>query len=197
MKSSISDKLQKIYTFMLEYLDSNGFPPSVREIGAKCNIKSTATVYDYLEKLKQQGLLVKSPSKKRALQVVGNKRDFLSIPLVGTIRAGTPIFAVENLDGYIPLPADFGDEDSFSLRVQGDSMCEAGIYENDIIVIKKTNYAVNGDIVVALIDDSTTVKRFFSKNGKVILHPENSSMEDMVFDNVEIIGIVKGLLRKF
>ena len=197
MKSSISDKLQKIYAFMLEYLDSNGFPPSVREIGAKCNIKSTATVYDYLEKLKQQGLLVKSPSKKRALQVVGNKRDFLSIPLVGTIRAGTPIFAVENLDGYIPLPADFGDEDSFSLRVQGDSMCEAGIYENDIIVVKKTNYAVNGDIVVALIDDSATVKRFFSKNGKVILHPENSSMEDMVFDNVEIIGIVKGLLRKF
>ena len=104
---------------------------------------------------------------------------------------------MENLDGYIPLPADFGDEDSFSLRVQGDSMCEAGIYENDIIVVKKTNYAVNGDIVVALIDDSATVKRFFSKNGKVILHPENSSMEDMVFDNVEIIGIVKGLLRKF
>ncbi len=197
MKKNIDDKLQLVYNFTVDYIDSNGFPPSVREICAKCNIKSTASAYVYLERLKEKGLLIKSPQKKRTLQIASNKKDFRSIPLVGTIRAGAPIFALENLEGYIPLPSDFSGDDCFALKVQGDSMCEAGIYENDIIIVSKCNYAENGDMVVALVEDSATVKTFYKRNDKIVLHPENSTMEDMIFDDVQILGKVKGLLRKF
>ena len=195
---NIDEKINNVYNFTIDYIESNGFPPSVREICSKCSIKSTATAYYYLEKLKNKGLLVKSPQKKRALTVPSLKKDFDTIPLVGTITAGSPIFAVENLEGYIPLPHDFNSiEECFALKVSGESMINAGIYDKDIIIVSKQNYAKNGDIVVALIDDSATVKRFYKDSSKIILHPENDTMEDMVFDDITILGIVKGLLRKF
>lgn len=195
---NVEEKLEKIYNFIIEYLEANGYPPSVREICSKCDIKSTASAYVYIEKLKQRGLLSNSPSKKRSLSVPSLKKDYVSIPLIGTITAGTPIFAVENLDGYIPLPTDFeGQGDSFALKVKGESMINAGIYNDDIIIVKKQSVAENGDIVVALIEDSATVKRFIKKGKQIILHPENDQMEDMIFENVNILGIVKGLLRKF
>ena len=198
MKNKIEEKLQTVYNFTIDYIDNNGFPPSVREICAKCGIKSTASAYVYLEKLKDRGLLIKSPLKKRTIQVATSKKvNCVNIPMLGTITAGAPILAVENLDGYIPLPSDYGDSDCFALKVKGDSMIEAGIYESDLIIVKQSSSADNGDIIVALIDDSATVKRFFKKNNKIILHPENSTMQDMVFDDVQIIGKVKGLLRKF
>ena len=137
--------------------------------------------------------------KKRALKL---SRPVLSnqgqIPLIGTVRAGTPIFAVENLDGYYPLPPDFigFKDDFFALRVSGDSMINAGIYDKDVIIVKKQNYAENGEIVVALVDDSATVKRFYLEKDKIILHPENDEMEDLIFDDAKILGIVKGLYRK-
>lgn len=194
----IDKKIQDVYKFIVNFVDENGFPPSVREICSKCNIKSTASVYYYIEKLKNQGLLQKSPSKKRALTLSNSKKDFNSIPLVGMITAGAPILAVENLDGYIPLPADFSDaEDLFALRVSGNSMINAGIFDKDIIIVKKCDDALNGEIIVALIDDSVTVKRFFKKDNYIVLHPENDTMQDMTFEDVKILGIVKGLLRKF
>ncbi|MBE7083675.1 MAG: transcriptional repressor LexA [Clostridiales bacterium] len=192
------EKINKVYEFTVEFIRENGFPPSVREICSKLNIKSTATAYSYIERLKSKGLLDKSPMKKRAITLSHQSPQFKSVPLVGTIRAGEPIFAVENLDGYYPLPEEFdtgGDE--FALKVQGESMVNAGIYEGDIIIVNKQSYANNGEIVVALVDDSATVKRFYRRNGKVILHPENDNMQDMVFDNVLILGVVKGLMRKF
>lgn len=192
------EKINKVYEFTVEFIRENGFPPSVREICSKLNIKSTATAYSYIERLKSKGLLDKSPMKKRAITLSHQSPQFKSVPLVGTIRAGEPIFAVENLDGYYPLPEEFdtgGDE--FALKVQGDSMVNAGIYEGDIIIVNKQSCANNGEIVVALVDDSATVKRFYRRNGKVILHPENDNMKDMVFDNVLILGVVKGLMRKF
>lgn len=193
----IDEKLEKVYNFTVEFISDNGFPPSVREICSKLNIKSTATAYSYIERLKDKGLLEKSPSKKRALSL-SRKIDFKSIPLVGTIRAGSPIFAVENLEGYYPLPEEFiSNGNEFALRVQGNSMINAGIYDGDIIIVNQQNTANNGEIVVALIDDSATVKRFYKKNQKIILHPENDDLEDMIYDDVSILGIVKGLFRKF
>ncbi len=198
MRRNIDEKVQKVYNFTLAYIDENGFPPSVREICSKLDIKSTATAYSYIEKLKNQGLLEKSPMKKRTITLPLDKKSFKSIPLVGVISAGSPIFAVENLDGYIPLPEDLrsgGNE--FALRVYGDSMINAGIFNKDIIIVKQQNSAQNGEIVVALVDDCATVKRFFYRENKVVLHPENDAMKDMVFDNVKILGVVKGLMRKF
>lgn len=194
----IDEKLDKVYNFAVEFIAENGFPPSVREICSKLDIKSTATAYSYIEKLKQRGLLEKSPQKKRALTLSHKVSDFKSVPLIGTVRAGAPIFAVESLDGFYPIPEEFntgGNE--FALKVQGDSMINAGIFENDIIIVNQQNDANNGEIVVALIDDSATVKRFYKKQDKIILHPENDDLEDMIFENVQILGVVKGLMRKF
>lgn len=196
-KQELNKKLEDIYRYTVEYISENGFPPSVREICAKFNIKSTATAYSYIEKLKEKGLLVKSPLKKRAIKISQFALQN-EIPLIGEVRAGFPIFAVENLDGYYPLPPDFGSkEDFFALRVKGNSMIKVGIYDKDVIIVKKQNYAENDEIIVALIEDSATVKRFFLKNNTIVLHPENDEMEDMCFENVNILGIVKGLYRKF
>ena len=192
------EKINQVYNFTVDFINDNGYPPSVREICAKLNIKSTATAYSYLERLKSQGLLEKSPQKKRALTVSNMQTNFKRVPLVGTISAGTPIFAVENLEGYYPIPDDFATSgEEFALKVKGDSMIDAGIFENDVIIVNKQNSAVNGEIVVALVDDSATVKRFYKKKNKVILHPENEKYADMIFDNVVILGVVKGLMRKF
>lgn len=196
-KEKLNERLNEVYNFTVEYLENYGFPPSVREICAKLNIKSTATAYSYIERLKEKGLLNKEPQKKRALTVSGTSRSFKTIPLVGVITAGKPIFAVENLEGYYPLPPELGGENEFALRVSGDSMINAGIYDKDIIIVNKQNTAENGEIVAALIDDAATVKRFYKKNNKIVLHPENDSMSDMEFEDVSILGVVKGLIRKF
>ncbi len=191
-------KMTEVYNFTVEFINEFGFPPSVREICTKLNIKSTATAYSYIERLKNKGLLVKSPAKKRAISIPIKYNSIKNVPIIGTVRAGAPIFAVENIDGYIPLPEEFGYcADSFALRVQGDSMINAGIFDGDIIIVKKSNTAANGEIIVALIEDSATVKRFFKKDNKIILHPENDALEDLIYDDVLILGIVKGLMRKF
>lgn len=194
----IDEKIKKVYEFTIDFINENGFPPSVREICSKLNIKSTATAYSYIERLKSQGLLDKSPLKKRAITLSQKPVSFKSIPILGTIRAGEPIFAVENLEGYYPLPTELsGGGDKFALKVQGDSMINAGIFDKDIIIVNQQNSAQNGDIVVALVDDGATVKRFYKIDGKIVLHPENDCMEDMIFDEVIILGVVKGLMRAF
>ena len=193
----IDEKLEKVHQFIKRYQAENGYPPSVREICSAIGIKSTATAHYYLDKLTERGLLTKNANKNRAISVC-DTCEYVSIPIVGTVTAGTPILAVENLDGYFPLPPEFASEDDcFMLRVQGDSMIEAGIFNGDKIICKKTPYADNGDIVVALVEDSATVKRFFKRNGKFILHPENCTLSDIVLDHVEILGKVTGLVRKF
>ncbi len=196
-KEDLQNKINEVYNFTVEYIDEYGFPPSIREICDKLKIKSTATAYSYVEKLKKQGLLEKSPLKKRAITLQNKRPVFRSIPIIGEIRAGLPITAVENLEGHCPLPDDIVGENIFALKVTGDSMINAGIYDKDTIIVIQQNTAENGEIVVALIDDSATVKRFYKKDGKIVLHPENDQMEDMIFDNVQILGVVKGLVRKF
>ncbi len=192
-------KVTEVYNYVKNYLEQNSFPPSVREICAEVGIKSTATAYAYLEKLQKQGLITKTPDKKRAFSLTQKANTFESIPLVGVVTAGTPILAVENFENYYPLPPEFSnsENDLFMLRVQGDSMIEAGIYDGDKIIVKRQNTADNGDIVVALIEDSSTVKRFFKRDNKIVLHPENQALSDIVLDDVVILGIVQGLYRKF
>ncbi len=195
---NMEGKLERVYRFVEHYIAENGFPPSVREICEQIGIKSTATAYSYLNRLKDMGRIDKTDSKKRALSLT-DKTALKRIPLVGTVTAGTPILAVENLEGYYPLLPDFpgSDEDYFMLRVFGDSMIEAGIYDGDKIIVKRQNTADNGEIVVALIEDSATVKRFFKRENKIILHPENSALSDIILNDVVILGIVEGLIRKF
>lgn len=192
-------KVTQVYNYVKNYLEQNSFPPSVREICAEVGIKSTATAYAYLEKLQKQGLITKTPDKKRAFSLTQKANTYESIPLVGVVTAGVPILAVENFENYYPLPPEFNnsENDLFMLRVQGDSMIEAGIYDGDKIIVKQQNTADNGDIVVALIEDSSTVKRFFKRDGKIVLHPENQALSDIVLDDVVILGIVQGLYRKF
>ena len=195
---NMEGKLERVYRFVEHYIAENGFPPSVREICEQVGIKSTATAYSYLNRLKDMGRIDKTDSMKRALSLT-DKTALKRIPLVGTVTAGTPILAVENLEGYYPLLPDFpgSDEDYFMLRVFGDSMIEAGIYDGDKIIVKRQNTADNGEIVVALIEDSATVKRFFKRENKIILHPENSALSDIILSDVVILGIVEGLIRKF
>ncbi len=193
----IEENIEKVYKFTIDFLEEYGYPPSVREICTSLGIKSTATAYSYLERLKKRGLLQNSPLKKRSITVT-KKNNFKSVPIIGVVRAGTPIFAVENLEGYCPLPENFSNlTDSFALTVQGDSMIKAGINENDLIIVNKQDTANNGDIVVALTDEeNATVKRFYKLDDKIILHPENDNLSDMIFENVTILGVVKGLIRK-
>ena len=193
----IEQKINEVYNFTFDYVRDNGFSPSIREICEKLNIKSTATAYSYLERLKNRGLLKRTSQKKRAISIAQDV-NYKSVPLIGTVRAGEPIFAVENLEGYYPIPKEFntgGDE--FALTVQGDSMINAGIYENDVIIVNKQDTANNGEIVVALVDDGATVKRFYKTKNKIILRPENDNLTDMIFDEVKILGVVKGLMRRF
>ncbi len=193
-------KLDDVLQFINEYTDENGFPPTVREICARLQIKSTATAYDYVNRLKEMGMLQKTAGKKRAVAVTNT--NSVRVPLIGTVTAGTPILAAENYEGYYTLPtAEFRGDDLFLLTVKGDSMIEAGIFSGDKIVVRKQDTAENGDIVVAVFDDGieegATVKRFFRRDGKFILHPENSALSDYVLNEVTILGKVIGLLRSF
>ena len=195
--AKIDEKLERLFEYVKNYQDINGYPPTVRDICKDLQIKSTATAHYYLEKLSQKGLIVKNDDKKRAITVKSSK-NFFEVPLVGTVTAGTPILAVENFEDYYPLPLEFkSSETLFMLTVKGDSMINAGIFNGDKIVVKKQETANNGDIVVALIDDSATVKRFYKKQNYYVLHPENDEMDDIIVDDVSIIGVVVGLTRKF
>lgn len=192
------NKLVKVMDYIRKFSDENGYTPSVREIGAECNIKSTATVHSYLQRLQDKGLLNKSENKKRSVSIA--KSSGVNIPLIGTVTAGQPIFAYENYEDYYTFPSgEFKGDDLFMLRVQGTSMIDAGIFNGDKIVVRKQQTAENGEIVVALVEDSATVKRFYKKDGMIVLHPENEALADMIFppEQVAILGKVVGLIRNY
>lgn len=189
------EKILKVYNFIESYISDNGFAPSVREICSACAIKSTASVYCYIEELVEKGLITKANSKNRAINSAKAKCSFKTVPIVGVVTAGQPILAVENIEGYYPLPDEYG-QDVFMLSVKGDSMVEAGIFNGDKIIVRKQSTANNGDIVVAFWDDGATVKRFYKKDTHFVLHPENSAMDDIIVENVDVLGKVVGLMRK-
>ena len=190
------DKLIMVMDYIRSFTEENGYTPSVREIAQECGIKSTATVHSYLEKLKARGLLYKADNKKRSMTI--GRSAGVSIPLIGTVTAGQPVFAYENYEDYYTFPtSEFKGTELFMLRVDGTSMINAGILDGDKIIVRRQPTAENGEIVVALIDDSATVKRLYRRNGEIILHPENDALSDMVFSDGEIaiLGKVVGLIR--
>ena len=186
--------------YIRKFSEENGYTPSVREIGKECGIKSTATVHSYIEKLQMKGYLNKTENKKRAVTI--GKGTGVTIPLIGTVTAGQPIFAYENYEDYYTFPVnEFKCDDLFMLRVQGTSMINAGIMDGDKIIVRRQQTAQDNEIVVALVNDeeSATVKRLYRKNGKIILHPENDALSDMIFEDneVSILGKVVGLMRNY
>ncbi len=189
------NKTDEVYKYIKKFILENNYSPSVREICKECGLKSTATAFDYINELCNRGLIKKAGVKNRAV-VLTQQAVATTVPLIGTVAAGQPIFASENYDGYYSIPGNyFSGEDLFMLNVSGDSMINIGMYNGDKIIVKKQESADDGDIVVALVDDSATVKRLFRRNGKIILHPENDGMDDFIFDEVQILGKVIGLLR--
>lgn len=182
-----------VFNYIKDFITENGYAPSVREMCAACNLKSTATAFTVVNRLCERGLLEKSDVKRRALSLANKS---VNVPLIGTVAAGQPIFATENYEAFYSVPGNlFSGDDLFMLNVKGSSMIKIGMFDGDKVIVKKQETAENGEIVVALIDDSATVKRFYRQNGKIILHPENDEMQDFVFDEVTILGKVIGLIR--
>ncbi len=192
------EKLTRVMDYIRKFTEANGYTPSVREIGKECGIKSTATVHSYIERLQNKGYLNKTDNKKRAVTI--GKGSGVTIPLIGVVTAGQPVFAYENYEDYYTFPVgEFKGEELFMLRVEGTSMIDAGIMNGDKIIVRRQQTAENGEIVVALVDDSATVKRFFRKDGHIVLHPENEALADMIFqpEEVSILGKVVGLMRSY
>lgn len=200
MQRPRGDNQQRILDFIKSEIQTKGYPPSVREIANAVGLKSTSTVHGHLQRLEKRGLLHRDAMKPRAMEVTGDpnfvRNSTTAVPVVGRVTAGVPILAEENLDDYVCIPdVMLGDGDHFILLVRGESMIEAGILDGDYIVVRKQQEAHNGDIVVAMIDDSATVKRFFKENGRFRLQPENSTMEPIYTDTVTILGKVVSLYR--
>ena len=196
------DKQSEIYDFLKSYTESKGYPPSVREICEAVSLRSTSTVHGHLKRLEKKGMIKRDPSKPRALEIAelsAPKKEMINIPIVGKITAGLPILAAENIEDTFPIPLDYikHDNELFMLRVSGQSMINVGIRDNDLAIIESTQRAINGDIVVALIDDSATIKRFFKEKDHIRLQPENDTMDPIIVDDCTILGKLVGIFRSF
>lgn len=197
----ISDKQQQILDYIKEEILNKGYPPAVREICNAVGLKSTSTVHAHLERLEKNGYIRRDPTKPRAIEIVDDsfqqvRTEMVSIPVVGRVAAGEPIFADQNISGYFPVPAALvPNGESFVLNVKGDSMINAGIFSGDQVFVHACDTAVNGDMVVALIDDSATVKTFYKEKDHIRLQPENDSMDPIIVNDCQILGKVFGVFR--
>lgn len=197
-----SDKQTQIYNFLIEFTKSKGYPPSVREICQAVSLKSTSTVHGHLKRLEKKGLIYRDPTKPRALEIVelsNEEKELIDIPIVGKVTAGMPILATENIEDMFQIPINYvkHNNDLFILKVTGDSMIEAGILDGDLAIIEQKNIATNGDIVVALIENEATIKRFFKENGFIRLQPENKNYEPIIVEDCSILGKLVGIYRAY
>ncbi|GAB6151639.1 transcriptional repressor LexA [Desulfosporosinus burensis] len=202
MYPDLSMRQTKILEFIKEEIRKKGYPPAVREIGEAVGLLSSSTVHGHLQTLEEKGYIRRDPTKPRAIEILDSsidpvdKKKAIHVPIVGRVTAGQPILAVENIEGTFPLPDDLVRQDNvFMLKVQGDSMIEAGILDGDFIIVRQQNVARNGEIVVALIGDEATVKRFYKERTLIRLQPENSAMEPIYSQDVSILGKVVGVFR--
>lgn len=200
---NISGKQKEILEYIKKEILNKGYPPAVREICEAVNLKSTSSVHSHLETLEKNGYIRRDPTKPRAIEIMDDnfnlvRREIVNVPIIGTVAAGNPILAVEHIENYFPIPTEYmPNEESFMLVVKGDSMINVGIFDGDKVLVKKQSVAKNGDIVVALVDDSATVKTFYKEDGFYRLQPENDSMEPIIVSEVEILGKVFGVFRLF
>ena len=199
----ISKKQSEILEYIKEQILEKGYPPAVREICEAVHLKSTSSVHAHLETLEKNGYIRRDPTKPRAIEICDDsfqlvRNEMTSIPIIGTVAAGQPILAAENIEGYFPVPVDMvPNAETFILKVKGDSMINAGIFSGDQIFVERTNVARNGDMVVALVDDSATVKTFYKEQGHVRLQPENDTMDPIIVPDCQILGKVFGVFRFF
>ena len=199
------DKQQQILSFIEKQISQKGYPPTVREICEAVGLNSPSTVHGYLNRLEKNGLIVKEQKSSRGIRLTNvptnissMEKEYLEVPVIGRVSAGLPILAEENLERTFPLPMDFAKKnDVFMLRVRGESMINAGILDGDYVIVEQCNVALNGDMVVALVEDSATVKTFYKENGHFRLQPENDFMEPIIVDSVLILGKVIGVYRLF
>lgn len=199
----ISAKQREILEYIKEQILAKGYPPAVREICEAVGLKSTSSVHSHLETLEKNGFIRRDPTKPRAIEICDDsfqmiRLEMASIPIVGQVAAGEPILAQENIEGYFPIPTELApNKESFVLHVKGESMINAGIFDGDQIFVECCNTARNGDTVVALIDDSATVKTFYKENGHIRLQPENDTMEPIIVDDCKILGKVYAVFRYY
>ena len=195
--TGLTARQEQVLRFIREFTRANGYPPTVREIGSQLELSSPSTVHVHLGNLERLGYIRRDPSKPRALELVDSPRPLRPLPLVGQVAAGVPILAEQNIEEYVDVPALLRrSDDDFLLRVEGDSMIDAGIHNDDLIVVHRQATADNGDIVVALVGDEATTKRFYREAGHVRLQPANDLYEPIVLDDVELVGRVVGVLRR-
>ena len=200
-KGKITDKQKEILEYIRDTILAKGYPPAVREICEAVHLKSTSSVHSHLETLEKNGYIRRDPTKPRTIEILDDdfaltRREMVNVPVIGTVAAGMPILAEENIEDYMPIPVEMlPNKEVFMLKVKGESMIEAGIFNNDKVIVAKQATANNGEMVVALVEDSATVKTFYKENGHIRLQPENSSMDPIIVDDVQILGKVIGLFR--
>ncbi len=204
MFEDLTQKQIEVLLYIKSEVQRQGYPPAVREICKGVNLKSTSTVHSHLEKLESKGYIRKDPTKPRAIEILDKNDGFLlaqkktvDIPILGRVTAGAPILAVENIEDTYPVPVELVEgHDVFMLKIQGESMIDAGILDGDLVLVQEQKSAINGDIIVALLEEEATVKRFFKEKDRVRLQPENQFMDPIYPDSVSILGKVIGLYRK-
>jgi len=200
-QDKITSKQQEILEYIKETILKKGYPPAVREICEAVHLKSTSSVHSHLSALEEKGFIRRDPTKPRTIEILDdtfnfNRREMVNIPLIGTVAAGEPILAEERIEDYFPFPAEIlPNAETFMLKVKGESMIGAGILPGDQVIVEQRPTALNGEIVVAMIDDSATIKRFYKEKGHYRLQPENEAMDPIITDHVEILGKVIGLIR--
>ena len=205
MSTPISDKQREILEYIRTCILKKGYPPAVREICEAVHLKSTSSVHSHLESLEKNGYIRRDPTKPRAIEIVDDEygvfhqvQEMVQVPIVGRVAAGEPILAEQNIEGFYPFPADqLPNTELFMLQVRGNSMVNVGILEDDYILVSQQSTARNGEIVVALVEDSATVKRFFKENGHVRLQPENDEMDPIIVPDCQVLGKVIGLTRMY
>lgn len=202
-KGKISDKQRQILEYIKSEILAKGYPPAVRDICQAVDLKSTSSVHAHLETLEKNGYIRRDPTKPRAIEILDEdfnlgRREVTNIPLIGTVAAGQPILAQQNIENYFPFPVEMApNAQCFALQVKGDSMINIGINDGDYVFVRETNSANNGDLVVALVDDSATVKNFYKENGHIRLQPQNDDMEPIIVNDCKILGKVFGVFRLY
>ena len=200
-KGKITDKQREILEYIRDTILAKGYPPAVREICEAVHLKSTSSVHSHLETLEKNGYIRRDPTKPRTIEILDDdfvltRREMVNVPVIGTVAAGMPILAEENIEDYMPIPVEMlPNKEVFMLKVKGESMIDAGIFNNDRVIVAKQDTAMNGEMVVALVEDSATVKTFYKEDGHFRLQPENASMDPIIVNDVQILGKVIGLFR--